>query len=152
MAPEIIKKLEYDKAVDIWALGVMTYIMLCGRPPFKGKTKDEVFVEITTKQINYSSDGWKTISKEAKNFVKKMLVRDPKQRSSAEDLLKDPYIISNSQGASEITQSILEEVSANMKEFRKNTAFQAGVMTFILSQNENIHRLGDLKNMFNKLD
>jgi serine/threonine protein kinase len=44
MAPEIVKKLPYDCSVDIWALGILTYIMLCGKPPFKGKTKDEIFV------------------------------------------------------------------------------------------------------------
>lgn len=44
MAPEIIKKLPYDSAVDVWACGVLTYIMLSGKPPFNAKTKDEVFV------------------------------------------------------------------------------------------------------------
>jgi serine/threonine protein kinase len=87
MAPEIIKKLEYNCSVDIWALGVMTYIMLSGKPPFKGRSKDEVFVEITTKNINYSGELWKSTSKEAKNFIRKMLIRDPNQRMSAEDLL-----------------------------------------------------------------
>jgi len=95
MAPEIIKKLPYDCSVDIWALGVLTYIMLSGKPPFKGRTKDDVFVEITTKNINYSGDTWKTISKEAKSFIRKMLIRDPKQRVSAEELLKDDFIINN---------------------------------------------------------
>ena len=87
MAPEIIKKLPYDCSVDIWALGVLTFIMLCGRPPFKGRSKDEIFVEITTKNINYTGEIWKKTSKEAKAFVKSMLMRDPKQRASAETLL-----------------------------------------------------------------
>ena len=78
MAPEIIKKLPYDSSVDIWALGVLTYIMLSGRPPFKGRSKDEIFIEITTKNINYTGDIWKKTSKEAKGFVKSMLIRDPK--------------------------------------------------------------------------
>lgn len=87
MAPEIIKETPYDCAVDIWALGVLCYIMLCGKPPFKGKSKDEIFVQITSKQIAYSSDHWKNASKEAKAFLKKMLVRDPKARKTAEELL-----------------------------------------------------------------
>lgn len=44
MAPEIVKSLPYDTKVDIWALGVMTYIILSGRPPFKGKTKEEIYL------------------------------------------------------------------------------------------------------------
>lgn len=44
MAPEIIKKIKYDAKVDIWSLGVMAYIILSGKPPFSGKTKDEIFL------------------------------------------------------------------------------------------------------------
>ena len=78
MAPEIIKKVPYDCSVDIWAVGVLCFIMLCGKPPFKGKTKDEVFVQITSKNISYSGDVWKATSKEAKSFLKRLLMRDPK--------------------------------------------------------------------------
>lgn len=77
MAPEIIKDKPYDCGVDIWALGVLAYIMLCGRPPFKGSTKDEIFTQITSKNISFSGDNWKPVSKDAKNFVKNMLIRDP---------------------------------------------------------------------------
>lgn len=70
MAPEIIKKLPYDCGVDIWALGVLTYIMLSGKPPFKAKTKEQLLVQAVTKNINFSTDAWKQTSKEAKNFVK----------------------------------------------------------------------------------
>lgn len=44
MAPEVVKKLKYDTKVDIWSLGIVTYILLSGRPPFAGKTKDEIYV------------------------------------------------------------------------------------------------------------
>ena len=87
MAPEIIKKLSYDCSVDIWALGILCYIMLSGRPPFRGKTKEEIFIEITSKNISFSGEVWKRTSKESRDFVRKMLMRDPKSRTSAEDLL-----------------------------------------------------------------
>lgn len=51
MAPEIVKKVQYNTKVDIWSLGVMTYIMLSGRPPFKGKTKDEIFLQLSTQTV-----------------------------------------------------------------------------------------------------
>lgn len=122
MAPEIIKKLPYDCSVDIWALGVLTYIMLSGKPPFKGRTKDDVFVEITTKNISYTSETWKKISKEAKNFIRKMLIRDPKQRISAEELLSDDFITSNIEHE-DIRDSVLLDITNNLKQFRKNSAF-----------------------------
>ena len=62
MAPEIIKKMPYDCSVDVWAIGVLCYIMLSGKPPFKGKSKDEIFSQITSKNISYSSDVWKQTS------------------------------------------------------------------------------------------
>jgi serine/threonine protein kinase len=46
MAPEIVKRLPYDTKVDVWSLGVMTYILLCGKPPFLGKTKEDIFAQI----------------------------------------------------------------------------------------------------------
>jgi serine/threonine protein kinase len=69
MAPELVKKLPYGNKVDIWALGVITYIMIYGKPPFKGKTKIEVFESITTTKIEYES----TASPEAIDFCQKML-------------------------------------------------------------------------------
>lgn len=122
MAPEIIKKLPYDCSVDIWALGVLTYIMLSGKPPFKGRTKDDVFIEITTKNIVYSGENWKSISKEAKNFIRKMLIRDPSQRSSAEELLKDDFLQNNIEQG-DMRESVLLEITNNLKQFRKNSAF-----------------------------
>ena len=113
MAPEIIKKLPYDASVDIWAVGVLCYIMLSGRPPFKGKTKDDVFVEITSKNINYASDIWKTNSKEAKQFVKRLLMRDPKQRATADELLQDPWILKNLD-QKEIKEEFLLDITHNL--------------------------------------
>lgn len=51
MAPEIVKKLKYDCKVDIWSLGILAYIILSGRPPFSGKIKEDIFLQITTQSI-----------------------------------------------------------------------------------------------------
>lgn len=132
MAPEIIKKLPYDSSVDIWAIGVLCYIMLSGKPPFKGKSKDEIFAQITTKNISYSSDVWKSTSPEAQNFCRKLLIRDPKKRADAESLIKDEWIIKNIDDIT-LSDDTMLDIAENLKKFRDNTVFQSAVMTYIVS-------------------
>lgn len=61
----------------MWSLGIITYILLCGNAPFKGKTDSELFEKIKNGEINYDVSDWKHISKNAKDFVSKLLVTDP---------------------------------------------------------------------------
>ena len=122
MAPEIIKKLPYDCSVDIWALGVLTYIMLSGKPPFKGKTKEAILAQVISKNINFATDTWKKTSREARNFVKKMLIRDAAQRSTAEDLLKDEWVIKNLT-YNEISEAYLLDIAQNLQVFKQHSTF-----------------------------
>jgi serine/threonine protein kinase len=69
MAPEIVKEVAYDNRVDIWSLGVITYILLSGRPPFKGRTKPDIFRSILYDELAFSADIWKKISPDAKDFI-----------------------------------------------------------------------------------
>lgn len=62
----------------MWSLGIITYILLCGNAPFRGKTDKELFEKIRNGDINYPDSDWTHISKNAKDFVKKLLVVDPK--------------------------------------------------------------------------
>lgn len=66
MAPEIIKRLAYDSKIDIWSVGVMTYILLSGKPPFNGQTKEEIFLQISTQQVTYTDSIWIKVSMEGK--------------------------------------------------------------------------------------
>jgi len=73
MAPEIIKGGEYDNRVDMWSLGVITYVMLCGFPPWEGESESDVFVNIMTLQYDFPSPEWDEISDHAKEFIRSLL-------------------------------------------------------------------------------
>ena len=82
IAPEVLKG-DYDSKCDIWSCGVILYIFLFGIPPFNAKTDEEIFEKIKKGAFTFPGDG-KSISKNAKNIITKMLQYDPKNRPSAD--------------------------------------------------------------------
>jgi len=113
VAPEIITCDTYDKRVDIWSLGVVAYIMLCGYPPFRSDDRKNLYRMIRNAQYVFDSPWWDTVSDEAKDFVSKMLVANPSERSSIEDLLEHPFIHSTEDR--DITPCLKELKSWNAK-------------------------------------
>lgn len=66
MAPEVIMEKKYDFKVDVWSIGVICYILLSGRPPFKGRAKDDIFKSVLKDGVKFESSVWEKISPEAK--------------------------------------------------------------------------------------
>lgn len=92
MAPEIVREENYDQKVDIWSMGVITYILLCGRPPFRGRSKQEIFHSITSGELLFDHPIWDKVSNEAKDFIKKALAKDRNHRPNASEMLDHPWI------------------------------------------------------------
>ncbi len=101
MAPEIVKKQEYDaKATDLWALGILAYRLLYGVPPFRAPTEKELYAKITKGYYTFPSelknDPVKAlptnISEEAKDFIRLLLKYAPEDRPSADSILKHEWI------------------------------------------------------------
>ncbi|KRW98946.1 Protein kinase-like domain [Pseudocohnilembus persalinus] len=90
MAPEIISKQEYlGPPVDIWCLGVLLYVLMCGQFPFKGKDEKELYQRITECQVNTPIH----VPRGAANLINKILTTDVEKRPTAEDILNDSWII-----------------------------------------------------------
>lgn len=92
VAPEVLNATGYGKEVDMWSIGVITYILLCGFPPFYGDTVPEIFEQIMEANFDYPEEYWGSISKEAKDFINRLLVVETADRMSAADALKHPWL------------------------------------------------------------
>ncbi|XP_049576185.1 serine/threonine-protein kinase DCLK2 isoform X2 [Syngnathus scovelli] len=94
VAPEIIAESGYGVKVDIWAAGVITYILLCGFPPFRSESnqQEELFEQILLGRLDYPSPYWDNISDAAKELIGKMLLVDAEARYSAWDVQAHPWV------------------------------------------------------------
>jgi len=92
VAPEVLQAMGYSKGVDMWSLGVITYFVLSGFPPFMGDQMQEVVEQIMTADYEFPSPYWDNVTPEAKDFLKKLLVVEPTQRLSAEAALNHIWL------------------------------------------------------------
>ncbi|KAK9071445.1 hypothetical protein SSX86_010014 [Deinandra increscens subsp. villosa] len=116
MAPEVLKRKSGPEA-DVWSIGVITYILLCGRRPFWDKTEDGIFKEVLRNKPDYRRKPWPKISPSATDFVKKLLVKDPRSRLTAAQALSHPWV---REGGNASDMPLEISVLANMREFVKN--------------------------------
>ena len=96
VAPEILNKQEYGASVDMWALGVIIYILLCGYPPFYDENQSVLFKKIRAGTFQFDSPYWDGVSDAAKDVISKLLVVDPKHRISIEEFLELPWVAQES--------------------------------------------------------
>jgi len=93
VAPEVLMGEPYDMGVDIWSIGVITYVLLCGFPPFYGDTQKDLFEMILSARVEFPDPEWTEVSAEAKDFIKKILVLDPEKRLTAEQCLEHKWVV-----------------------------------------------------------
>jgi len=89
-APEVLLGKPHGLKVDLWSIGIITYTLLCGYSPFRSDDKTELIRETTKGRVTFHERFWKHVSETARDFIRKLLVVDPKLRMSAEEALKHP--------------------------------------------------------------
>ncbi|KAI4305912.1 hypothetical protein L6164_029240 [Bauhinia variegata] len=147
IAPEVLKR-KYGPEVDIWSVGVMLYILLCGSPPFWAESEHGIFNAILRGHIDFTSDPWPSISPAAKDLVKKMLNSDPKQRLTAYQVLNHPWIKEDGEAPD---RPLDNAVMNRLKQFRAMNKFKQVALRVIagcLSEEE----IMGLKEMFRGMD
>ena len=91
IAPEVLRR-EYTVKCDLWSVGVIAYILLCGYPPFYGDNDREIFKRVAAGKFQFPSPEWDHISKHAKDFVAALLQVDQKKRPTAAEALAHPFL------------------------------------------------------------
>uniref|UniRef100_A0A8C5MQC1 Serine/threonine-protein kinase 17B n=1 Tax=Leptobrachium leishanense TaxID=445787 RepID=A0A8C5MQC1_9ANUR len=94
VAPEVLNYEPISTATDMWSVGVLTYVMLTGESPFLGDTKQETFLNISQVNVDYSQEVFAGISEQAVDFIKSLLLKNPRERARAEQCLKHPWLSS----------------------------------------------------------
>eukprot|EP00127_Corallochytrium_limacisporum_P000676 Clim_evm75s22 gene=Clim_evmTU75s22 len=119
VAPEILRQQGYGKPIDMWACGVIIYIILCGYPPFYHENDNRLYRIIMKGKFEYDPKYWKDISDSAKDLINKLLVVNPSKRLSAEEALEHPWIAGD---VAPDTQ--LPDVSDNLRRFNAKKTWQ----------------------------
>lgn len=122
IAPEILARKPYTCQVDMWAVGVVTYILLSGTMPFDDDNRTRLYRLILKAKYNYIGEHWKDVSASAKDFIDKSLVLDPNVRLTASQALKHPWIVTNAAGSS--TKNLHRTISQNL--LQRNSTYSRG--------------------------
>ena len=124
VAPEILHGNKYGKGVDVWSIGIITYILLCGYPPFHHDNHSILFKMIKKGEYEFDSPYWDHVTDDAKRFIRRMLETDPNMRASARELLEDPWIVGD-----HVPNTHLESAVKELKAFNARRKFRAAVKT-----------------------
>jgi calcium-dependent protein kinase len=147
VAPEVLRR-KYSNEADIWSLGVVLYILLCGLPPFWGSSDKEIFMSILRGNIDFSSNPWPSISQEAKNLVRSVLTLDPSGRPTIGELLSHPWLKENGVASDVPIDSVVVD---RMKQFAAKTRVRKAAI-LIAAQHLGADEIQGLKELFNRFD
>ncbi|XP_005156424.1 calcium/calmodulin-dependent protein kinase (CaM kinase) II gamma 1 isoform X14 [Danio rerio] len=138
LSPEVLRKDPYGKPVDIWACGVILYILLVGYPPFWDEDQHKLYQQIKAGAYDFPSPEWDTVTPEAKNLINQMLTINPAKRITAEQALKHPWVCQRSTVASMMHR---QETVECLRKFNARRKLKGAILTTMLvSRNFSVGR------------
>ncbi|XP_055330482.1 calcium/calmodulin-dependent protein kinase type II delta chain-like isoform X2 [Paramacrobiotus metropolitanus] len=130
LSPEVLKKEPYGKPVDIWACGVILYILLVGYPPFWDEDQHRLYAQIKSGHFEYPSPEWDTVTREAKDLINRMLTTDPKKRITSAEALKHMWILKRDDIASKMHRQQTVEC---LRRFNARRKLKGAILTTMLA-------------------
>ncbi|CAM9623497.1 unnamed protein product, partial [Scytosiphon promiscuus] len=149
MAPEVISGSHFPRTCDMWSIGVIAYLLLCGYPPFGGSSTAELKEQIQHGTYQFHHDAWSSISGKAKNFIKRLLVRNPQERMSAAEAQHHPWLHNNDPHAKE--RNLSKQALANLVAFRKTNALKKLALELVARSLDH-EQIRNLEKDFAKMD
>lgn len=149
VAPEVLKR-EYTKSCDIWSIGVISYILLCGYPPFYGDSDTQIFDSVRSGTYDYPSPDWDEISQSAKDFIGCLLKLDPSKRLTASEALEHQWLLDleSNQGSQ---MSYTGKKTAEFQKYMGMKKLQKAAMAHISSSLTKAE-VGSLGQLFGEID
>jgi len=126
VAPEVLKGRGYSKPVDMWSVGVITFILLCGFPPFYDDNVQVLFEQIKAGHYDFHEQYWGKINESAKDLIRKLLVVDPARRLTAVEALQHPWLTGETANTSHLPDTL-----KSMKSFNARRKFKMAVIATI---------------------
>lgn len=156
IAPEVIMK-NYNQKCDVWSIGVILYILLSGFPPFDGDNDEEIMEAVISEEISFDDPEWKIISSQAIAFLRKLLSKNPNDRVSSEECLKNEWLckhIKDKNKENEISSdkiNLLKQVQ-NFQKYDSKLKLKNAIMGFLVHHLATEEMTKELKTVFKKMD
>lgn len=128
VAPEVLAQKPYGKAVDVWSIGVISYILLCGYPPFYDENDANLFAQILKGEFEFDSPYWDEISDSAKDFIKSLMCVNVEKRFTCKKALAHPWISGNAASNKNIHGTVSEQLKKNFAKSRWKQAYHAATV------------------------
>lgn len=148
VSPQVLSR-RYDMSCDVWSLGVITYVLLCGYPPFQAESDDETLALVSRGRFEFDTDDWVCVSEDARDLIRAMLQMNPSDRPTALQALTHDWIRKRAPRAKNV--SLGPALLGNLRMFRSQHQLKKAALQVVASQ-LSLAKIKSLRQIFAGLD